>query len=101
MLSYTDIPYSFWGHALEMTTYLLNFVPLKVVSTRPKILWIGHKPSMKHILIWGSQEYMLKRDPSKLESRPKVRFFVGYPKETKGYLFYDPKDQKVVVSTKA
>ena len=35
---------------------------------------------------------MLKRDPSKLEA-------VGYPKGTKGYLFYDPQEQKVIVST--
>ena len=25
--------------------------------------------------------------------------FVGYPKGTKGYLFYDPKEQRVLVST--
>ena len=25
--------------------------------------------------------------------------FVGYPRGTKGYLFYDPKEQKVLVST--
>ena len=25
--------------------------------------------------------------------------FVGYPKDTKGYLFYDPQEQKVIVST--
>ena len=27
--------------------------------------------------------------------------FVGYPKDTKGYMFYDPQDQKVFVSTNA
>ena len=27
--------------------------------------------------------------------------FVGYPKGTKGYIFYDPQDQKVFVSTNA
>ena len=27
--------------------------------------------------------------------------FVGYPKGTKGYLFYDPKEQRVLVSTNA
>ena len=44
---------------------------------------------------------MLKRDPSKLESRSDVCLFVGYPKGTKGYIFYDPQDQKVFVSTNA
>ena len=42
---------------------------------------------------------MLKRDPRKLKARSEVCLFVGYPKETKGYLFYDPKEQRVLVST--
>ena len=42
---------------------------------------------------------MLKRDPSKLETRSDVCLFVGYPKGTKGYLFYDPKEKRVLVST--
>ena len=28
-----------------------------------------------------------------------ICLFVGYPKGTKGYLFYDPKEQRVLVST--
>ena len=44
---------------------------------------------------------MLKRDPSKLEARSEVVLFVVYPKGTKGYLFYDPKEQRVLVSTNA
>ena len=42
---------------------------------------------------------MLKKYPSKLEARSDVCLFVGYPKETNGYLFYDPKEQRVLVST--
>ena len=42
---------------------------------------------------------MLKRDPSKLEARSEVCLFVGYPRGTKGYLFYDPKEQRVLVCT--
>ena len=44
---------------------------------------------------------MLKRDLSKLETRSNVCLFVGYPKGTKGYLFYNPKEQTVLVSTNA
>ena len=44
---------------------------------------------------------MLKRDSSKLETRTEVCLFVGYPKGTKGYLFYDPQKQRVLVSTNA
>ena len=44
---------------------------------------------------------MLNRDLSKLEARSNVCLFVGYPKETKGYLFYDPQEQKVIFSINA
>ena len=44
---------------------------------------------------------MLNRYPSKLEARSNVCLFVGYPKGTKGYIFYDPQEQKVIVSTNA
>ena len=44
---------------------------------------------------------MLKRDPRKLEARIDVCLFMGCPKGIKGYLFYDPQDQRVLVSTNA
>ena len=44
---------------------------------------------------------MLKRDPSKLEAMTDVCLFVGYPKGTKGYLFSDPQEHRVLVSTNA
>ena len=42
---------------------------------------------------------MLNKQADKLESRSEVMLFIGYPKETNGSYFYDPKDQKIVVST--
>ena len=101
MMSYASLPVSFWGYALETAQYLLNLVPSKVISTTPKELWIGRKPSLGHVCIWGSLAHVLRRDSSKLEARSKVGLFVGYPRGTKGYLFYDPKEQRVLVSTNA
>ena len=37
----------------------------------------------------------------KLESRSELCLFVGYPKGTKGYIFYSPSDNKTFVSTNA
>ena len=76
-------------------------MPSKVISTTPKELWTGRKPSLGHVRIWGSPVHVLKRDPSKLEASSDVCLFMGYPKGTKGYLFYDPKEQRVLVSTNA
>ena len=44
---------------------------------------------------------MLKGNTRKLESRTEVCLFVGYPKGTRGGLFYSPQDKKVFVSSNA
>ena len=38
---------------------------------------------------------------SKLETRSEVCYFIGYPKGTFVWYFYDPREQKVFVSTNA
>ena len=65
MLSYSSLPISFWGYALETTTYLLNLIPSKSVSKTPTELWNGRKPSLNHIRIWGAPEHVLKKEPHK------------------------------------
>ena len=39
MMSLTDLPLSFWGYALETTTFMLNRAPSKSVETTPYGLW--------------------------------------------------------------
>ena len=38
---------------------------------------------------------------SKLETRSEVCYFIGYLQGTFGWYFYDPREQKVFVSTNA
>ncbi|CAA0824494.1 Uncharacterized mitochondrial protein AtMg00300, partial [Striga hermonthica] len=101
MMSYSTLPDSFWGYALETAVYILNRVSSKSVLSTPLELWSGHMPSLTHLRIWGSPAHVLRTDTDKLEPRSEVRLFVGYPKETKGGLFYSPEDQKVIISTNA
>ena len=35
MMSYSDMPNSFWGHALETVAYILNLAPSKSVPITP------------------------------------------------------------------
>ena len=101
MLSYSSLPISFWGYALETATYLLNLIPSKSVSKTPTELWNGRKPSLNHIRIWGALTHVLRKEPHKLESRTEVCLFIGYPKGTRGGLFYSSSEKKVIVSTNA
>ncbi|KAK1591530.1 hypothetical protein Q3G72_009150 [Acer saccharum] len=101
MLSYSTLPISFWGYALQTAIYILNDVPSKSVPKTPRELWTGRKPSLQHLRIFGCPAHVLKGKTEKMESRSKTCIFVGYPKETKGYYFYSPSDLKVFVSTNA
>ena len=53
MLSYSSLPISFWGYALQMAEYILNIVPSKSISKTPLESWDGSKPSLRHFCIWG------------------------------------------------
>ncbi len=101
LMSFSELPISFWGYALEMTIYILNRVPTKSVSLTPFELWNGWKPSLQHLHVWGCPAHVRKMNADKLESRTTLCHFVGYPKETKGFYFYDTKDQIVFVSRNA
>ena len=81
--------------------HILNLVPSKSIHKTPIELWIGRKPSMKNLHIWGCPTHMLKGKPNKLEPKSEVCLFVCYPKETRGYLFYSHTDNKVFASTNA
>ncbi|GJV85125.1 retrotransposon protein, putative, ty1-copia subclass [Tanacetum coccineum] len=75
MMSQTTLPKSFWDYALESAARILNMVPTKKRDTLTK--------------------------PDKLEPRALKCIFVGYPKETMGYSFYYPPENKVFVARNA
>ncbi|KAL0430737.1 UNVERIFIED_CONTAM: Retrovirus-related Pol polyprotein from transposon TNT 1-94 [Sesamum radiatum] len=101
MMSFTELSPSFWGHALETTVKLLNISPSKSIPQTPYEIWHGKPASYKYLKVWGSPAYVKRLVGDKLDSRSSLCRFVGYPKETAGYYFYDPTEQKVFVSSNA
>ncbi|GJU17829.1 retrovirus-related pol polyprotein from transposon TNT 1-94 [Tanacetum coccineum] len=98
MMNLKTLPLSFWDYALESTTRILNVVPTKKVDKTPYELWYGKVPNLSYLKVWGC-EALVKRDtPSKLEQRFVKCIFIGYPKETMGYYFYFPPENKIVVA---
>ena len=98
MMSHADLPNSFWGHALLTAAYTLNRVPSKKVDKTPDEIWSGKRPHMSYMKIWGCEVYVKRQLSTKLEPRSDKCLFVGYPKETKGYYFYNPTEGKVFVA---
>ena len=101
MMSYSSLPVSFWGYAIKTAVDILNVVPSKSIPKTPVELWNGRKPSLRHYRIWGCPAHVLKKKTGKLEPKTEVSLFIGYPKGTRGGIFYSPKEKKVFVSTHA
>ncbi|VFR01653.1 unnamed protein product [Cuscuta campestris] len=96
MISLTTLPESFWGYALKTAAHTLNRVPSKAVESTPYEQWHGRKPSFSYFKIWGCEAYVKRlMTSSKLEPKSDKVIFVGYPKETRGYEFYHPSDNKI------
>ncbi|KAK8979703.1 hypothetical protein V6N11_027738 [Hibiscus sabdariffa] len=96
MMSHTDLPTSFWGYALETAAFTLNRVPSKSVQKTPHEMWTGRRPNMSFMKIWGCKAYVKQQMSTKLEPKSEKCTCVGYPKETKGYYFYN--ENKVFVA---
>ncbi|KAL4368227.1 hypothetical protein GQ457_05G022170 [Hibiscus cannabinus] len=96
MMSHTDLPTSFWGYALETTAFTLNRVPSNSVQKTPHEMWTGKRPNMSFMKVWGCKAYVKHQMSTKLEPKSQKCTFVGYPKETKGYYFYN--ENKVFVA---
>ncbi|GJT83981.1 putative RNA-directed DNA polymerase [Tanacetum coccineum] len=97
MMSLTTLPLSFWDYALESAARILNMVPTKKVDKTPYELWHGKVPNLSYLKVWGCEAHVKRHTPDKLQQRSVKCIFVGYPKETMGYYFYYPPENKIVV----
>ncbi|KAJ9535780.1 hypothetical protein OSB04_un001068 [Centaurea solstitialis] len=98
MMCRSTLPVSFWGHALVTAANILNKVPTKSVEKTPYELWTGKKPKLSFLKIWGCEVYVKRTTSEKLKPKSDKCFFVGYPKNTLGYYFYNPSENKVFVA---
>ncbi|KAJ9558377.1 hypothetical protein OSB04_012991 [Centaurea solstitialis] len=86
------------GHALETAAHILNRAPTKSVENTPYELWKSKKPKMSFLRIWGCEVYVKRPTSEKLKPKSDKCIFVGYPRTTVGYYFYNPEENKVFVA---
>ena len=60
MMSLTDLPLSFWGYALETSTFTLKSAPSKSVEMTPYELWFGKKPKLPFLKSLGMRRLCQK-----------------------------------------
>ena len=98
MMSLIGLPISFWGYALETAAFTFNRAPSKSVETTLYELWFGKKPKFSFLKVWGCDAYVKKFHPDKLKTKSEKYVFIGYPKETIGYTFYNRSEGKIFVA---
>ena len=97
VISYSNLPISIWGEALKTAAYIFNRVPTKATAKTPYELWIGKKPSLKHLHIWGclAEARPYRPHGKKLDSRTVSCYFIGYSERSRDYKFYDPTTKSI------
>jgi hypothetical protein len=53
ILSYSTLPIGLWMEALKTVIHIFNQVPSKSVSKMSYELWIGRKPLLNYLHVWG------------------------------------------------
>ncbi|GJY57057.1 retrotransposon protein, putative, ty1-copia subclass [Tanacetum coccineum] len=98
MMNLTTLPLSFLDYALESAARILNMIPIKKFDKTPYELWDGKVPTLSYLMVWGCEALVKRYTPDKLQQRSVKYIFIGYPKETIGYYFYFPPENKIVVA---
>ena len=91
MMEHSQLPLTFWGEALTIANYLLNKVNTKSKDLTPYEYWIGHKPDLSNLRVWGCKAHVLIPKPlrDKLKGKTWECKFIGYVQNGSGYRFYN------------
>jgi len=101
LLAHASLPPSFWHHALQMATYLLNLLPHKNLKYQSPLTILYHKdPSYSHLRVFGCLCFPLFPSTTihKLQPRSTPCVFLGYPANHRGYKCYDISSCKIIIS---
>jgi transposase InsO family protein len=101
LLKSMNVPAKLWGEAVSTAVYILNRCPTKSLdSVTPFEAWHKRKPNLSHLRTFGCVAHVKQNGPglNKLSDRSSKMVFIGYESGTKGYRFFDPSSNRLVVS---
>lgn len=100
MLHSKNLPTFLWAEPINTAVYVLNRSASSGKIATPYELWVGKKPSLEYLRIFGSEAYVHvpKEFRRKLDVRAKLRVFVGYQDDSANYRVYDADTKKISVS---
>jgi len=90
MIKESDLPESFWSHAVNYATYILNRVPTHAIEKdiTPYQAYTGNKPSIAHLQVFSCIAHALipKSKRSKFGSKSLQCTHLGYSLKKKAYI---------------
>ena len=102
MLIGARLPYKFWGEAVKAACYLRNRAPIGPKGITPEEAFTRKRPGVMHLKPWGCLAFhrTLDETRSKLEPVSQRMCLVGYTDTTQQYRLYDPRNRRVITSTR-
>lgn len=100
-LSRSNMPITFWGHAILMATYIINILPTPILEWKTPYKCLHNKdPSYSSLKTFGCLCFATNVKPHKTKFAPRVIrcCFIGYNPCQKAYKLYDLEDKKVIMS---
>lgn len=96
MLTWAELPHTFWGEAAVTANYLRNLLPTSANDKSPEEAWTGHKPNIRHLRTFGCLVYVYipSENRAKLDRVSFQGIFVGYHSSHQ-YRVYKPKRRRV------
>ena len=100
MLSGVELEQKFWVEIVAIAYYLINKSPTStLVNKTPMEAWSCHKPSLRHLRVFGCEAYahVPKEKHTKLDNQVVKCIFIRYGYDV-NYKLWDPIAQKVFYS---
>jgi hypothetical protein len=100
-LSESKLPISYWSYVVSTATHLINRLPTPNLKQKtPWELLFHTPPDISYLRSFGCQCFALLTPYTAHKLHPKTIpcVFLGYPFNTKGYLYLDPITKRVYTS---
>lgn len=100
----SDLPKSFWGMAVASAGYLHNrTINVNTGTKTPQEMFLGTKPQADNLRVFGSWAFVHvpAEKRKKLDHRATKARFVGYLAGSKGWKFWEPKNNTFLESAHA
>jgi transposase InsO family protein len=101
MLATGRVPKTFWTAAIKTSVYVGNRSATRALKdTTPYESYLNKKPSLGYFRTFGCLAYVYvpSERRGKMDDTGRVCRFIGYSETTKGYEFWSPGENKIIVS---